>query len=151
MNQGLCQTKHESNSGWCYGTITIANGGTAPIYTLQNLKNGGAYTLALKSTANSGVATFTIRIYREIHGNSKYDLWQKPSLHLPCDGNCGIFNNGHRKLRAVLFTYWCSRMFIKKSFARRQIKNPAQCAGLFYSCPRLDSNQHAVSSATTSR
>ena len=37
------------------------------------------------------------------------------------------------------------------SLPRRQIKNPALRAGLIYSCPRLDSNQHAVSSATTSR
>jgi hypothetical protein len=34
-------------------------GGTAPAYTLHNLKDGGAYTLALTSTSNSGVAAFT--------------------------------------------------------------------------------------------
>jgi hypothetical protein len=34
-------------------------GGTAPSYTLSNLKNGGAYTLVLTSTTNSAVPTFT--------------------------------------------------------------------------------------------
>jgi hypothetical protein len=33
-------------------------GGTAPSYTLTNLKNGGAYTLVLTSTSNSASATF---------------------------------------------------------------------------------------------
>ena len=33
-------------------------GGVAPSYFLQNLKDGGAYTLALTSTSNSGVADF---------------------------------------------------------------------------------------------
>jgi hypothetical protein len=34
-------------------------GGTSPSYTLQNLKDGGAYTLVLTSTTNSAVPTFT--------------------------------------------------------------------------------------------
>lgn len=34
-------------------------GGTSPSYILQNLKNGGAYTLALTSTGNSGSADFS--------------------------------------------------------------------------------------------
>jgi hypothetical protein len=34
-------------------------GGTAPSYTLSNLKDGGAYTLVLTSTSNSAVPTFT--------------------------------------------------------------------------------------------
>jgi hypothetical protein len=34
-------------------------GGTSPSYTLQNLKDGGAYTLVLTSTSNSAVPTFT--------------------------------------------------------------------------------------------
>ena len=33
-------------------------GGTAPAYTLTNMKDGGAYTLVLTSTTNSGSATF---------------------------------------------------------------------------------------------
>jgi hypothetical protein len=34
-------------------------GGTSSIYTLSNLKDGGAYTLVLTSTTNSAVPTFT--------------------------------------------------------------------------------------------
>jgi hypothetical protein len=36
-----------------------SGGGTAPAYILQNIKNGGAYSLILTSTTNSGVGTFT--------------------------------------------------------------------------------------------
>jgi hypothetical protein len=36
-----------------------SGGGTAPGYILQNIKNGGAYSLILTSTTNSGVSTFT--------------------------------------------------------------------------------------------
>jgi hypothetical protein len=36
-----------------------SSGGTSPSYTLQNLKDGGAYTLVLTSTTNSAVPTFT--------------------------------------------------------------------------------------------
>jgi hypothetical protein len=35
-----------------------SGGGTAPTYVLQNIKNGGAYSLILTSTTNSGLATF---------------------------------------------------------------------------------------------
>jgi hypothetical protein len=35
-------------------------GGTSPVYTLTNIKDGGSYTLVLKSTTNSGTPTFTV-------------------------------------------------------------------------------------------
>jgi hypothetical protein len=35
-----------------------SGGGTAPSYTLTNIKNGGAYSLILTRTTNSGLATF---------------------------------------------------------------------------------------------
>jgi hypothetical protein len=35
-------------------------GGTSPAYTLSNLKDGGAYTLVLTSTTNSGAPTFSV-------------------------------------------------------------------------------------------
>jgi hypothetical protein len=35
-----------------------SGGGTAPTYVLQEIKNGGAYSLILTSTTNSGLATF---------------------------------------------------------------------------------------------
>jgi hypothetical protein len=35
-------------------------GGASPVYTLSNIKDGGAYTLVLKSTTNSGTPTFTV-------------------------------------------------------------------------------------------
>jgi hypothetical protein len=37
-----------------------SGGGTAPTYVLQNIKNGGAYTLVLTSTTNSGSPTFSV-------------------------------------------------------------------------------------------
>jgi hypothetical protein len=36
-----------------------SGGGATPTYTLTNLKNGGAYSLVLTRTTNSGIATFT--------------------------------------------------------------------------------------------
>jgi hypothetical protein len=38
---------------------TTSFGGNSPSYTLNNFKNGGAYTLVLTSTSNTGEAAFT--------------------------------------------------------------------------------------------
>jgi hypothetical protein len=55
FNAGTSLTIDFGQSNLAY----TSGGGTAPSYTLQNLKDGGAYTLVLTSTTNSGVAAFT--------------------------------------------------------------------------------------------
>jgi len=55
FNSGTSLTIDFGQSNLAY----TSGGGTAPSYTLQNMKDGGAYTLVLTSTSNSGVAAFT--------------------------------------------------------------------------------------------
>ena len=54
FNAGTSSTIDFSQSNLAY----TSGGGAAPAYTLTNMKNGGAYTLVLTSTTNSGSATF---------------------------------------------------------------------------------------------
>jgi hypothetical protein len=54
FNAGTSLTIDFAQSNLAYTSA----GGTAPSYTLTNLKNGGAYTLVLTSTSNSAVPTF---------------------------------------------------------------------------------------------
>jgi hypothetical protein len=54
FNAGTSLTIDFGQSNLAY----TSGGGVAPAYTLQNIKNGGAYSLILTSTTNSGVATF---------------------------------------------------------------------------------------------
>ena len=55
LDEGTSLTIDFGQSNLAY----TSGGGTAPGYTLQNIKNGGAYSLVLTSTTNSSVATFT--------------------------------------------------------------------------------------------
>jgi hypothetical protein len=55
FNAGTSLTIDFGQSNLAY----TSGGGTAPSYTLTNVKDGGAYTLVLVSTNNSGVATFS--------------------------------------------------------------------------------------------
>ncbi len=55
LNSGTSLTIDFSLSNLAY----TSGGGTNPVYTLSNLKDGGAYTLVLTSTTNTGVPTFT--------------------------------------------------------------------------------------------
>jgi hypothetical protein len=55
FNAGTSLTIDFGQSNLAY----TSGGGTAPSYVLQNIKNGGAYSLILTSTTNSGVSTFT--------------------------------------------------------------------------------------------
>ena len=54
LNAGASLTIDFGQSNLAY----TSGGGTAPTYVLQNIKNGGAYSLILTSTTNSGLATF---------------------------------------------------------------------------------------------
>jgi hypothetical protein len=53
FNAGTSSTIDFSQSNLAYTSAAAAS------YTLSNLKNGGAYSLVLTSTTNSGIATFT--------------------------------------------------------------------------------------------
>jgi hypothetical protein len=55
FNAGTSLTIDFGQSNLAY----TSGGGTAPSYVLQNIKNGGAYSLILTSTTSSGVSTFT--------------------------------------------------------------------------------------------
>jgi hypothetical protein len=54
-NAGISLTIDFGQSNLAY----TSGGGTAPAYVLQNIKNGGAYSLILTSTTSSGVSTFS--------------------------------------------------------------------------------------------
>ena len=54
LNAGTSSTIDFAQSNLAYTSY----GGATPGYTLTNMKNGGAYTLVLTSTTNSGSATF---------------------------------------------------------------------------------------------
>jgi hypothetical protein len=55
LNAGTSLTIDFGQSNLAY----TSGGGASPSYTLSNLKDGGAYTLVLTSTTNSGAPTFT--------------------------------------------------------------------------------------------
>jgi hypothetical protein len=56
FNAGTSPTIDFGQSNLAYTSF----GGTAPGYTLNNIKDGGAYTLVLTSTTNSGAPTFSV-------------------------------------------------------------------------------------------
>jgi hypothetical protein len=55
LNSGTSLTIDFGQSNLAY----TSGGGASPSYTLSNVKDGGAYTLVLTSTTNSGAPTFT--------------------------------------------------------------------------------------------
>jgi hypothetical protein len=59
----------------------------------------------------------------------------------------GWMNEGIKVGLPAVWTRFALFAF-ESQLALVQIKNPAQCAGLFW-CPGLDSNQHTLASAAT--
>jgi hypothetical protein len=56
LNSGTSLTIDFGQSNLAY----TSGGGASPSYTLSNVKDGGAYTLVLTSTTNSGAPNFTV-------------------------------------------------------------------------------------------
>ena len=56
LNSGTSLTIDFGQSNLAY----TSGGGASPSYTLSNVKDGGAYTLVLTSTTNSGAPTFSV-------------------------------------------------------------------------------------------